>query len=293
MGDKFKQIIFLDIDGTLLDSKYRSNSIELPGLISSLQKTGKCIFVLNSNRSLEDIKSVAKQFRIEGLLVCENGAFIYDQTTKKTTLILDKTNEQLVKKFKKEYSKYLEKVARGLGYKIDYRLIDTVKYVSENSEPKKTTNAIKNSLLILDNIYRKYTISSHVRSHYDGTKLNTNLLKKLYIKMKKFIELSEYRGKIGASYSDVFGNLLFYSSCTSKAIGVQYVKKLYINSTVIAIGDEIWDANMIGDLGEFWAVKNASDEAKEHASHISGKEYAAGVFELLRRFQDEDNKFKP
>ncbi len=293
MDNRVKYLIFLDIDGTIIDSKYRSNSSDLASLILELQQSGEYIFLLNSNRSLEDIQSVASQFNINGMLICENGAFVYNQINKNTTVILDEENANLMRKFKSEYPQYLQKAANILGYEFDYKLVDTVKYVSEESNDTAINTYAENTVYVLDNIYRKYTISSHIREYNNGHVVNNKLLQNLSSEMEKLISSSEYHEMIISSYSNTFGNLLFYSTCTSKAMGVDFVRKLYLNSRVIAIGDEKSDAEMIGGQGEFWTVANASDEAKEMTSIVSTKTHTEGVYELLRRFTDEHTKSQP
>jgi len=57
-------LIFLDIDGALLDARYMSNDPDLTLYITQLQTEKEYVFGLNSNRSLEDILPIAKAFAI-------------------------------------------------------------------------------------------------------------------------------------------------------------------------------------------------------------------------------------
>ena len=63
-----KYLITLDVDGTLLDNNYRSNSPTINSVIEQLTREGN-IFVINSNRSLEDMQSVARTFDLHGPLI--------------------------------------------------------------------------------------------------------------------------------------------------------------------------------------------------------------------------------
>ena len=69
-----KNIIMLDIDGTLYDSNYAINCISLPKMIKKLSKNN--IFVLNSNRAVEDMLYVKKDFNINGPIIAENGTIV-------------------------------------------------------------------------------------------------------------------------------------------------------------------------------------------------------------------------
>ena len=66
-----RKLIFLDIDGTLLDSSYASNDENLSEIIKKLQDSGKYVFGLNSNRSIEDMLPIARDFSINGPLIGE------------------------------------------------------------------------------------------------------------------------------------------------------------------------------------------------------------------------------
>lgn len=283
-----KGLVFLDIDGTLIDSNYQSNSKELPHLIADLQNKNY-IFVLNSNRALEDLTPIAKQFNIDGLLVCENGCYIYNQREDKKLPLMDDVETNKVIEFKKEYENFVKKIATKLNKRIIYKLADTVKSVTEKNDITKSKDK-PGTVYFLDNIYRKYTISSHVKE-YDGIKLQKNLeiLELFYNSIKNEIETSEYKEFLTVSYSNDFGNILIYPSCTSKTMGVKYIVQKYFDSNVpvLAIGDETNDYKMIDGFGSFWTVYNASIEVKELASKVATNKYSSGVFELLKEFANE------
>ena len=137
---KNKKLVFLDIDGTLIDKNYSSNCPDLKKLILLLQKRG-FVFAINSNRSLEDLLPISKRFGIKGPLVGENGSFIYFQGAKKTIYLLNKVERDRVKKTIEKVKK--EIVNYGKKYlNLDNILVlktDTVKALSNPSQFIKKT----------------------------------------------------------------------------------------------------------------------------------------------------------
>ena len=72
-----KPIIFLDIDGTLIDYSYKVTSKNVKRVLKSMSEAGY-LFGLNSNRSLYDIGTVSKMFDIKGPIIAENGILLVE-----------------------------------------------------------------------------------------------------------------------------------------------------------------------------------------------------------------------
>src|SRR5258708_15067609 len=142
---KSKQLFSLDIDGTLLDSKYQKNTNLLNPLIERLQQEGY-IFSLNSNRSLEDLLSVSKLFGIQGPLIGENGAFIY--INNKYTYLLDNKQQEYIKKILPEIkSSLINFLKNQYSPDVFWQDEDTVDFLSN----EKTIGYPENSIVILNN----------------------------------------------------------------------------------------------------------------------------------------------
>ncbi|MDP3994240.1 MAG: HAD hydrolase family protein [bacterium] len=282
-----KHLIFLDIDGTLLDPEYRINCSELKLRLKSLQSQGNFVFCLNSNRSLQDLFPIAKQFDISGPLVCENGLFAYLPRSKKKILLTNKKNIEKMIKVKKNFKFWILETAQILKKSVYYKKTDTVKLINK----VKKNNFPGDSILVFDNKYRKYTVSAHIKRLVSGALTKDLLsLRKLEIIVRKKIKQLGLSKIIEVGTSEVFGNLLIYSKLINKRTGVKYlISKYYRNYKVIAIGDESSDANMVEGLGEFWMVGNGTKDAKKSASKIAKYKYTKGVNELLKKY-DRKNK---
>lgn len=82
-------LIFLDIDGTLIQENQKPNTTRLPRVIKELSRKG-FLFGLNSNRSIEDVLPIYTQFGLNGPLVLENGIYFKKSPQKKNFFIIPK-----------------------------------------------------------------------------------------------------------------------------------------------------------------------------------------------------------
>lgn len=158
-----KTLIFLDIDGTLLDEKYKCNYSRLANLIEKLERND-IVFSLNSNRSLEDLLPVAKQFKINGPLVCENGLFTYLPKSRKTIFLISREKLKKLKDAKRTITLWIKNTKVLLNKKIHYKSTDTVALTTKT----KSYSKFENSDFIFDNKFRNYTISAHIRNVANG-----------------------------------------------------------------------------------------------------------------------------
>jgi len=276
-----KFIIFLDIDGTLLDEKYRCNHPQISSLISKLGRKG-VKFALNSNRSLEDLLPLASKFKINGPLVCENGLFAYVPQEDKTIYFMGQMELNKIKSAKDLLSTWLSEFASKHDRRLLYKRVDTVKWIGKNKSYKYHPN----DMIVLDNKFRKYTTSAHIRRVVGGKlvkDLESLKMIRRYLTDRFADEDLERIVSVGASES--FGNLLIFSSKASKRTAVsKLIKKEYKDYKVIAIGDEVADSEMVKGVGEFWTTANADYKVSNLADKISTHKYAKGVNELLVRF---------
>lgn len=274
-----KYLFFLDIDGTLLDSKYKTNYLGLKRKIESLQARQKFAFCLNSNRSIQDLLPVAKQFGIKGPLICENGLFAYLPKSNREVLLTDKKMLNMLISVKNSFKKWILQYGQELKLKIIYRKTDTVKLMNDSGAKKN----FENSIFVFDNKFRKYTISAHVRRFTSGNmNKDLNSLKKLQKFITEKVKILGLSDSIEIGSSDTFGNLLVYSKLISKRTGVKHlINNYYRGYKVIAIGDESSDARMVQDIGEFWTLNNATAEVKNVANKVAIESHTKGVNELL------------
>jgi len=274
-----KYLIFLDIDGTLLDEKYRCNYPNLALTIKRFEEQENVIFSINSNRSLQDLWPIIKQFRISGPIVCENGIFAYFVKSKKKVYLAPKNLLSKLKTIKYNFRSWTLEASKELGKRTFYKKTDTVKIVSQG----KRVEFPENSIIILVNRFREYTVSAHVKKFKKGNLFkDLRTLQRLQKSLENKISEISLDKDIEISSSTTFGNILVYLKKISKRTGTEYLlKKHFPNYRAVAIGNERSDFQMIEELGEFWTVKNASKEVKRLASKIATKPYAKGVNDLL------------
>lgn len=272
-------LVFLDIDGTLLDATYTSNDPTLAAYIEELQREG-FIFGLNSNRSLEDILPIAKQFSIDGPLIGENGVFSYSLKNNQTTYFL-KQNElnQLAKDKKDIETLILQALKAKFGDKrVLWRDVDTVRAISEKIIDDEY---VEGDIIVLNNVFRKHTVSAHLFQFTNGR------LKTIPVPVVKSVLLlvrdeCKKRG-LTITYDPSFSNILVYSNAVSKNSAVRKVAEAYPTLRLYAVGDSMSDFEMVKGIGTFFAVGNAPKAVQREAVYVSSAMNARGVHELLER----------
>ncbi len=275
-----ERIVFLDIDGTLLDEKYRSNDPSLKRTITKLQTEG-VVFCLNSNRSLEDLLPIAKRFCIEGPLIGENGIFSYDPKTKQTRYFVEPTHLSAFVEQKQVYEKLiLQTLTESYGEpNVTWINADTVDVLTHKPD---LDNIDEGSILALNNMYRRYTSSVHILK-----KVGNNLVPIQEDHLASITDtVSQKSGRqkrMDISYSSSFSNILLTPSETSKRRAVRILLKDYKidNKNVFGIGDEYNDYKMIQGSGTFLTIKNANEKVKKVSKLFATKPYAKGVHELI------------
>jgi HAD superfamily hydrolase (TIGR01484 family) len=271
------KLILLDIDGTLLDSKYHSDDPKLIDLIAELQHSGVA-FGLNSNRALEDLLPVAKMFGIEGPIVGENGVFVYYPAKGKTKYFLDEAQLVALKQTKQQSELKMRQLLQQAfsASEVRWEEADTIKAAAGANKSKYQENAI----VVLNNRFRKYTVSAHLKTYRRGT---LEPLKDILPELTAALSNAFKSKDITVAYSSLFANILVYSSLVSKRRAVEHLlKEDFPSAELFVIGDELGDYEMAAGLGEFLCVANASDEAKAKASRISPQPHSQGVRWLLQ-----------
>lgn len=271
-----KKLVFIDIDGTLLDENYHANSEDVRAIIRELQDEG-VVFGLNSNRALVDMLPVAERFGIDGPLVSENGVFYATQKDQSTKLLVPATWERELadnkKAFEAELKSRLSKIYKDTFV---WKVIDTVSFLS-----KPLGNALfsPGTVVFANNKYRKFTTSVHVfiqtsegLEHIDPTTLDT-----LCDDMKPWCDAR----KMDVAKGYEFTNILAYSSRCSKRSAVEALRSKYKDVHFYAIGNENSDAEMIEGIGNFYAVANSMQTAKDKAAYVANATTTKGVSEIL------------
>lgn len=253
---KAKYLVFLDIDGTLLRPDYKPNSGQVPQLIKKLSRKGY-LFCLNSNRALEDILPIARQFAINGPVIAENGVFFLFNGKKfflvKPQPIRDKVRSELKK----------------------LALRENAYFSMENTVAYDWKKASKIPLAWIANGFRLYTASIHVRTL---GKQNGNAARRLAGFLAK-----RFAGDFAVSISPIFANVLISPKNTGKGAAIRLLqKKFFAGIPVIMIGDDEADIPASKTADAFYTVGNAAAKIKKIADFTAQKTYTQGVVEILR-----------
>ena len=264
-----KYLFFLDIDGTLIKPNQKPNTTKLPSVIKTFLKKG-ALFGLNSNRSLEDVKPIYKEFGLNGPVVLENGVyFCRTIDSDKEFLILPSRNIQRISR------EAVESFISDEKLNCKFRYTDTVKAI-------KSKELSKISLGIFLNKYRKYTGSVHI---FRNGERDYKLAKKLSIYLDRYLSKNGFDMLVEATKS--FGNVIFWPKSASKGMALRKLKEYYSDYKFIMVGDDLADAETRGMVSHFFAVSNASAKVKESADHVSKEPYTLGVIEIIEYVYNE------
>lgn len=275
-----EKIVFLDIDGTLLDENYRSNDPSLKRTITEQQAEG-VIFCLNSNRSLEDLLPIAKRFCIQGPLIGENGIFSYDPKTQQTRYFVEPSHLSAFVEQKQIHERLILQTINELYGDTNVAWInaDTVNVLTHKPS---LDNIAEDSIVALNNMYRRYTSSVHILKKV-GNRLVPIEEKHLASITDIVSQKAGKQKRMDINYSSSFSNILLTPSETSKRRAVKILLKDHkIDSQyVFGIGDEYNDYRMIQGSGTFLTINNANEKVKKVSKISATKPYAKGVHELI------------
>lgn len=269
MGKKY--LIILDVDKTLLDVNYRSTSPTINSVIEQMKAEGN-IFLLNSNRSLDDLLPVANQFGINGLIIGENGCFIYDQKTKESRILV--RDEDIIQIA--QVRRILPEIISENFPKSYYIVGDTTDF---NKRAAKEDLPRDYEYFFILNQYRKYSLSLHVRKIAKEIEKDLDATKKLFDLIKNYVERQQM--ELGVDYTESYCNILVYPKNNNKGKAFNEVARAYSDFIKVIIGDDYLDKPLMEEVDYFFAVNNATDDVKRVADYVSSETITKGVEEIL------------
>lgn len=252
--------VFLDIDGTLLDSNYKSTFDELTADIHAQEARGY-LFGCNSNRAREDILPVLEKFQINGPAIAENGCYFFTQ--QETTPVLLAPVEPI----RPLLETALQQACNALKTSFIYG--DTVALESRSLQEKK--------IIYVVNKFRLYTASIHV---FFEQKRNLEAAQKLCEVLRPLMPLYDI------SVSSVFCNVLVSPKNINKASGLNALKTKLGNVPMIGVGDDAADIPLRPFLKKLFAVANAESDLKNIADYVSTEPYTKGVADIINHLDD-------
>jgi hydroxymethylpyrimidine pyrophosphatase-like HAD family hydrolase len=232
---------------------------------------------------MEDLLPVAKQFGITGPIIGENGLFAYYPGAKKTTYFLEENQLRELAKIKQYAEKTLLDILKSyFKTEVHWENADTVEVLSHQQNKPYT----EGSVVVLNNKFRKYTISAHVKIYKDG-KLTPITSQLDTITAQLQTALADKPVSVASSVT--FSNILVYANSVSKRTAIEALQQgEFARAKLYAIGDELSDYSMVEGIGTFLTVGNSLPEVKKHAIICSQKNYAQGVHELLENIAQNE-----
>jgi len=274
---KKNYLITLDVDGTLIDNYYRTTSPTINSVISQLRSEGN-VFLINSNRALEDILPTANAFGIEGPIIGENGCFIYNQESGETQVLIGD-----------ETSRDLENLNQQIPKIIKDNFPDSMFIIADTSDLNKNLDALDipagTNYIFMMNEFRKHTMSIHVK-RIEGDKFIRDIDKAIEFSIAITKYINDNNLNLFSCHTANYANVLVYPLETNKSKGFSALAKNYPNFIKIFIGDDADDKPLSSEADYFFAVNNATNDAKEIADYVAREKVTKGTEEILLKIDE-------
>lgn len=268
------KFLVFDIDGTLLNSRYDINKSSILA-IKSAKKNGFKI-VLCSGRPFFDIEPLQKQYRLADYIVCNNGAYWYDVTSKKF-YFTSQINPKIAKQAIIEGQKFCALLALHT---------DKATYRSQLCNNKKMPTWFHEALddekaLFLDQYnYPLLNTLKHLESErilQVAFRLDENGAQKLASQMRQVLKNDVDIFIANYVYVDV--NM----HDVNKYHGLKNMCQV-INcdpQNMIAFGDSDNDLQMLANVGYGICMGNGTEEAKKVAKEVIGDNDSDAISEKI------------
>ncbi len=268
-----QKIIFLDIDGTLMDDQKRVPPYNMSAIKEALEQGHKV--VICTGRPLCSAKKLFPVLGLEGdgcYAITYNGALIYDIYNQKT---LFKQTLPI------EYVKYIFQKAKEHKVYMQTYSDDEVLCHKDTKEGQDYSTRLKIERAIVPDVFEAMKNEEPCKTLAIADGYNHKLL-------EDFREVFQdwAPGKVDIFFS-CYEYLEFVPVGISKGAAIRFLAeylKIPMENT-IAVGDAENDIPMIEAAGLGVAMKNASDEIKKYADYITELDNnQGGVGEVIRKY---------
>ena len=254
-------VIFIDIDGTLLNDK-RQISNRVKNIIHNILELGHKI-VLCTGRSRASAIKIAKEVGTSTYIITSNGAEIYDFKNNKviySSVISDKVITRVIKEISKINAKITMSID-NLEYIIGNKYNQFQEYLPDDYINFFKFNLPKQAMIIGDE--KKLQILRDIIVHYDDIEINS----------KKNIHEEQ-----GLWFSIINRGI-------SKGKGVREFCNFFDipRDRIISIGNDYNDIEMFDESKISIAVSNATEEIKNKANIITESNNNDGVAKVLEK----------
>ena len=258
-------LIFLDIDGTLLDSTHQIMP-KTKQILNRLEKRGVPI-ILCSARSPGGVETVEKQAGLHSPIVCYGGSLILDQ---KRTILSDMgIKSETAVAFKRFIREQAPDVVVS-AYIYDVWLVDDVNHPvvlreARISQCTPLAGDLRSAVQAMSHIHKLLCIGTQQQI----TRLQSTAA-------EAFPDLTLVRS--GGTYLEVMPKGM------SKRIALEKLQAYYNvdREGLVAFGDHFVDLDMLCYAGLGVAMGNAPDEVKKAADRVTTSNDEEGIYFVLK-----------
>lgn len=286
------KLVAIDLDGTLLNS-YGEVSIKNKEAIKKAMDN-KVEVVLSSGRPIMSVKNLANEIGCNNYIICGNGSITYDIPNEQVIYhrFIEKLKVLQIIRICEENSIFYNVYTKDtiLTKNLNYNILFYHQENATKPEKKKTRiHQIQNIEEYVKNReeedYLKITICDN-----DKTIFNSILRKLKIIKDVEILEVSHMSRKLIKDGTDKIEIAYYYTEITSTNVDKwqaieNLAKSLNIQpQEVMAIGDNMNDAQMIKKAGLGIVMGNAAPYIKKMADEIVADNNNSGVAEAIEKY---------
>ena len=248
MKNKFEgYVIYSDLDGTLLNNKKEVSDENKKAINYFIENGGK--FSIATGKAFESTEKYIEGVRIDIPAIVYNGGMIYNcnKRSAEKSRYLEKEKMGLVNKIKQEYS--------DLGIEI-YSGTDIYVFQDNKTAERPATKLLKIIYEIPDNLFDLKWNKILLVGRCEEMDCIQKEIKDKY---------GVYVVRSGDRFLEILPDNISKGHALSEVIDLFNLDK----SKVVAVGDNMNDAEMLQECGIAFGPQNASDEVKEYADVIT------------------------
>ena len=272
------KMIFLDLDGTLLDDEKNLPKVNRDAIDAALAQGHKALIC--TGRALNSVVKLLPVFGLDRpgcYAITFNGGLIYDAGAKKAiyqkTLPLDMVKYVFEKAY--EYGRIHIQTYTDNGFICEYDTKESRDYERSSKSERKVVKDIFEELNGQEPCKMLAIAYDCDREHIEGFR-------------ESLLEYSA--GKMDVCFS-CYEYLEFMPAGINKGNSIKFMCE-YFNiplENTIAVGDAENDITMIEAAGIGAVMKNAGDDIKQHGNYITEKNNnEGGVAEVIQKFMLSD-----
>ncbi len=271
------KVIFIDIDGTLLDNNSQASIENVEAVSKATKESIKC--VLCSGRPRKKTTVATRMIDLKSYVISSNGADIYNTINNECIYKDFMDNEAIIKlynfscinglriKMQSGFNTFVNIVRKSMGEEI---LIDNIRDVVESNKISQCVVVGKNVEAI-------------------------NKVKKEVLSTEKIKIVNQSRGLIDPNYVLLPHQELYLditNKITSKGNAITVLcNQLGIGlNEAVSIGDHVNDLTMFEVTGRSFAMGNANDYTKSKATDVTDTNNNSGVAKAIQKILKQNKK---